>query len=108
MDLFVSETGDLSTRFDVEYELLLTNRLILTPSAEVDIAFSEDSEIGIGSGLSSAEIGLRLSYDVLDRSISPYAGVVYERAFGGTADFARRDGEDTETWFGVVGMKLLF
>ncbi len=40
--LFVSETGDTSARVDVEYELLLTNRLILTPSAELDIAFSDD------------------------------------------------------------------
>jgi copper resistance protein B len=51
-DLFLSERGDFSARLDVEYELLITNHLILTPSVEVDFAFSEDRGIGVGSGLS--------------------------------------------------------
>lgn len=45
-DLFLSERGDASMRLDVEYELLFTNRLILTPSAEVGFAFSNDREMG--------------------------------------------------------------
>ena len=107
-DLFVSETGDASARLDVEYELLITNRLILIPSAEIDIVFSEDREIGIASGLNSVELGIRLSYDLLDRAISPYIGVVYERKFGRTADFAREEGEDTSAWFGVIGTRMIF
>lgn len=107
-DLFVSETGDVSARLDAEYELLITNRLILTPSAEIDVAFSSDREIGIGSGLNSVEVGLRLSYDVLDRAISPYVGVVYERKLGNTADLAKDEGEDTSAWFAVIGTKLMF
>jgi copper resistance protein B len=59
-DLFVSETGDGSARLDVEYEGLLTNRVTLTPSVEINAAFSEDREIEVGRGLSSAEFGLRL------------------------------------------------
>ncbi len=107
-DFFLSETGDTSARVDIEYELLLTNRLILTPSLELDMAFSEDAEIGVGSGFNSAELGLRLSYDLIDRAVSPYLGIVYVRKFGDTADFAKAEGEDTETWFGVVGLKLRF
>ena len=107
-DLFVSDKGDASARLDVEYELLLTNRLILTPSADLDVAFSDDRKMGVGSGFSAAEIGLRLSYDILDRALSPYVGAVWERKFGQTADFAREDGEDTEAWFFVVGMKVRF
>jgi copper resistance protein B len=107
-DLFLSEEGDASFRIDVEYELLITNYLILTPSAELDIAFSDDEEMGVGRGVSSAEIGLRLSYDLIDRSLSPYVGVAYEHEFGRTADFSRDEGEATETWFAVVGAKLRF
>ena len=107
-DLFVSETGDTSVRVDAEYEILLTNRLILTPSVELDVAFSDDREIGIGSGFSSIEVGMRLSYDVLDRAISPYVGFVYEQKLGRTADFARDEGEDTKAWFAVVGMRIMF
>lgn len=107
-DLFVSETGDASARLDVEYEALLTNRLILTPSADMNVAFSDDREIGVGSGLSSAELGLRLSYDVVDRLFSPYVGIAYERKFGDTADFARDEDEDVEAAFFVVGTRMVF
>ncbi|MET4733005.1 copper resistance protein B [Thalassospira sp. MBR-102] len=107
-DLFVSETGDGSARLDVEYEGLLTNRLILTPSFEINAAFSEDREIEIGKGISSAEFGLRLSYDLIDRAIVPYVGVAYERKFGDTADFAKHDGEDYEATYIVTGIRLMF
>ncbi|MFT5489588.1 MAG: copper resistance protein B [Paracoccaceae bacterium] len=107
-DLFVSDKGDASARLDAEYELLLTNRLTLTPSADLDVAFSDDRKMGVGSGFSSAEVGLRLSYDIYDRLLSPYIGVVWERKFGNTADFAREEGEDVEAWFVAVGLKVLF
>ncbi|NQU57864.1 MAG: copper resistance protein B [Rhodospirillales bacterium] len=107
-DLFLSEKGDMSARLDVEYEVLLTNRLILTPSADIDFAFSDDTEIGIKSGFASAELGLRLSYDVIDRVFSPYIGVAYETKLGDTKDLARDEGEDTAAWSGVVGAKFIF
>lgn len=107
-DLFVSDKGDASARLDAEYELLLTNRITLTPSADLNVAFSDDLKMGVGSGFSSAEVGMRLSYDVVDRLISPYIGVVWERKFGETADFAREEGEDVEAWFFAIGMKVLF
>ncbi|MBS8272370.1 copper resistance protein B [Thalassospira tepidiphila] len=107
-DLFVSEIGDASARLDVEYEALLTNYLILTPSFEINAAFSEDREIEVGKGLSSAEFGLRLSYDLIDRAIVPYVGVAYERKFGDTADFAKHDGEDYEATYLVTGLRVMF
>lgn len=107
-DLFVSDKGDASARLDAEYELLLTNRLILTPSADLEIAFSDDRKMGVGSGFSTAEVGLRLSYDFIDRVLSPYIGVVWERKFGETADFAREEEEDVEAWYFGIGMKVLF
>jgi copper resistance protein B len=107
-NLFVSENADVSVRFEVEYELLLTNRLILTPVIELDLSATEDREIGVGKGLSSGEFGLRLSYDLIDRSVAPYVGVTYERKFFDTADFARQDGEGAGTLFGVVGLRVAF
>jgi len=107
-DFFVSETGDASARVDVEYELLLTNRLILTPSADINVAFSDDREIEIGAGVSGVELGARLSYDLVDRRLSPYLGVVYERKLGKTADFVRANDEDVEGWRAVIGTKFMF
>ncbi len=107
-DLFLSERGDVSARLDVDYELLLTNRLILTPTAEINLAFGSDPAIGVRNGLVSSEVGLRLSYDLIDRAVSPYVGVHYERKFGGTADLAREEGENVDALFLVAGLKMLF
>jgi copper resistance protein B len=107
-NLYVSKDGDTSTELDAEYELLLTNYWILAATLDATVAFSEDREIGVGKGLVSTETGLRLSYDLIDRSFSPYVGVVHERKYGDTADFARAEGGGTEDWFAVVGARLSF
>lgn len=108
LNFYISEKGDASADIDAEYELLLTNRLILTTSLAADIAFSNDVDIGIGSGLNSTELGLRLSYDVIDRSFSPYIGVVQENLYSKTADLAEDEGESTDELFFVVGAKIIF
>lgn len=107
-DLFVSEDGDPSLRFDAEYEGLITNRLILRPALEVNLPFTDDEEAGVGAGAPTIEVGLRLSYDLIDRTLAPYVGIHYERAFGETADLIRDEGEDAGQLFGVVGVRLLF
>jgi len=43
-DMFVSEEGDVSARLEVEYSILLTQRLILQPSSELDFAVQEVKE----------------------------------------------------------------
>ncbi|WP_406564764.1 copper resistance protein B [Marinobacter nitratireducens] len=107
-NLYVSDEGDTSAALDAEYELLLTNHLILSAALDATVAFSEDEEIGVGKGLVSTETGLRLSYDLIDRALSPYVGVVHERKYGDTADFARAEGGSTEDWFAVIGARVAF
>ena len=106
--LYVSDEGDTSAEFDAEYELLFTNHLILSAALDATVAFSEDREIGVGKGLVSTETGLRLSYDLIDRSFSPYLGVVHERKYGDTADLARAEGGGTDDWFAVIGARVSF
>ena len=108
LSFYVSEKGDASANIDAEYKLLLTNRLILTTSLAADVAFSNDVDIGIGSGLNSTELGLRLSYDLIDRSFSPYIGVVRENLYGKTADLAEHDGESSGELSIVLGVKIMF
>ncbi|MFL1467740.1 copper resistance protein B [Marinobacter sp. HN1S83] len=107
-NLYVSDEGDASVDLEAEYELLITNYWIVSATFEGLLAFSEDREIGVGKGLNSTEVGLRLSYDLIDRSFSPYIGVVHERKYRDTADFARDSGGSTEDWFAVAGARLSF
>ncbi len=105
--IFVSGEGDISARFEAEYDLLLTQRLILQPRTELNFAVQEVEEIGVGSGLSTAEIGVRLRYE-FSRQIAPYVGVSWERAVGETADFARADGENVGAVSALAGVRLWF
>ncbi len=94
-------------RLEVEYELLLTQRLILTPELEANIFAREDERRGIGSGLSAAELGLRLRYEIR-REFAPYIGVNWERKFGDTGDFAREEGESRSDLQFVAGVRAWF
>lgn len=105
-DLFISDNP--SARFEVEYEGLITNRIIFVPSIELDIPFADDPAVGNGAFGPTLEVGGRLSYDLVDRLISPYVGVHYERKFGATADLARANGEEAGTVFFVIGARFMF
>jgi copper resistance protein B len=103
--LFLAHTGDLTARVEAEYELLLTQRLVLQPRTEVRAAFQDVEDLGVGAGLSSAELGLRLRYEIT-RRVAPYVGVSWHRAFGRTADTARSGGRDAGSRAVVAGLRL--
>ena len=104
---FLSDRGDLSGRLEGSYDQRITQRLILQPRAEFNLAASNDAATGIGSGLSSAELGLRLRYEIR-REFAPYIGVTYDRKFGKTADYSRAAGEDVEDARLVFGLRAWF
>ncbi len=106
-DLFVSEESDVSARLEVEYPILLTQKLILQPSFELDFAVQEVQELGVGPGLSEVELGLRLRYEIV-REFAPYIGFVWERKIGRTADLARGAGEEFDTPAFVAGIRFWF
>ena len=89
---YVGGSGRTQLRLETEYELLLTNRLVLQPLVEVEIVGKSDPERGIGAGLSSADLGFRLRYEIR-REIAPYVGVVWNRKLFGTADYVRGAGD---------------
>ncbi|MEY2759865.1 MAG: hypothetical protein RIR33_3643 [Pseudomonadota bacterium] len=105
--LFVGQRGQVLGRLDGNYDLQLTQRLVLQPRAEVNFAAKDDAAIGLGSGLSDAELGLRLRYE-FQREIAPYIGVTWERKFGDTADYARAEGESAETTSFVIGLRAWY
>jgi copper resistance protein B len=104
---YFGESGQSTARIEVEYELLLTNRLILQPLIELDAYGEDDERRGIGAGLSTFEAGLRMRYE-FTRRFAPYVGVVYERSIGDTADLRRIAGEDTSDTLVVAGLRTWF
>lgn len=104
---FLSTMGDLTARVEAEYDQRITQKFILQPRVEIDLAAQDVPELGIGSGLSTAEAGLRLRYEFVPE-FAPYVGVEYERAFGDTARFRRGEGEDVGGWSLLVGLRAWF
>jgi copper resistance protein B len=104
---FLSTRGDLAARVEAEYDLRITQRLVLQPRLEVEASASDVPERGLGSGLTHVEAGLRLRYEFV-REFAPYVGVEWSRHLGRTADLARARGDDPEAVRWVVGVKAWF
>jgi copper resistance protein B len=106
-DLFAGEGGQVGSRFEAEYRLLLTNRLIATPRFEAEAYARDDEETGIGSGLAELTLGFRVRYEIR-REFAPYAGVEWTGSTGDTADIARAAGEPVRDTRAVVGLRVWF
>ena len=104
---YVAASGRTHARFEVEYELLVTNRLIFQPLVEAEIFGKSDPERGVGAGVSTTEAGFRLRYE-LRREVAPYVGVVWSNKWGKTADFAAAAGEATSGARLVAGVRLWY
>jgi len=105
--LFLSDKGDLLGRLEGYYDERITQRLILQPRAEFNFAAQDVPANGIGSGLSEAEIGLRLRYEIR-REFAPYVGVSWEGKLGGSARFARAAGDRVRATSLVFGVRTWF
>ncbi|EJL24232.1 copper resistance protein B [Novosphingobium sp. AP12] len=104
---FISDRGDLHVRLEGSYDLRVSQRLILQPAAEINIAAQDVPELGIGSGLSEVELGLRLRYEIT-HEFAPYVGVNWERSFGDTARFAHLQGDRASSTSLVLGTRFWF
>jgi copper resistance protein B len=104
---YVREGGRTEVRLELEYELLLTKRLVLQPLIEAQIFGKDDPERGLGAGLSTTDIGIRLRYEV-KREIAPYVGVAWNRKWGKTADLAEADGGEIRAARLIGGLRFWF
>lgn len=73
---YLGEAGQTALRVETEYDMLLTNRLILQPRLELDAYGKDDPDSGIESGV-SMDLGLRLRYEIR-REFAPYMGVTWD------------------------------
>lgn len=105
--LFLSTKGDLLGRIEGYYDQRITQKLILQPMAEFNLSAQDVPEIGIGSGLSDVELGLRLRYEIV-KEFAPYVGVEWARKVGDTARFARAAGDDANSVSLVAGVRVWF
>ncbi len=104
---FLSTEGDLTARVEAEYDQRITQRLILQPRVEIEASASDIPELGLGSGLTHIEAGLRLRFEIV-KEFAPYVGVEWSRELGDTADLTRILGGEPEHTRLVIGLKAWF
>jgi len=102
-----SDAGRTAARLKAEYDLKFTQRLIVKPELELNAYGKADPERRIGAGLSDAQFELRLRYE-FKKSLAPYVGFVWERTFGATATYARREGDSAIDHRLVAGLQFFF
>lgn len=106
---YIGDDGRLSARLKGSYDVLFTNRLILTPEAETNLLSRTDARRGISAGIVNVELGLRLRYEFA-RGFAPYIGIDWDRAVGGTSGrrLAEGNGEPVSNALFVVGLHMLW
>jgi copper resistance protein B len=105
--LFVSTRGNVLGRLEGYYDQNITQRLILQPRVELNFAAQNTPEDKIGAGLSNAELGLRLRYEIT-REFAPYIGVSYDTKVGQTAAYASQEGRASSVLSFVAGARVWF
>ncbi len=105
--LYIRDGGNVAGRVTGSYDLLLTQRWIVQPEAELNFYSKDDPGRHIGSGLSDLDAGLRLRYEV-SRKFAPYVGFAYNRKYGNTARYSRQAGETTIDAQFVFGLRIWF
>ncbi len=105
--LYVRNGGNVAGRLTGSYDLLLTQRWIVQPEAELNFYNKDDPARQIGSGLSDLDTGVRLRYEI-SRKFGPYVGFAYNGKYGNTASYARQARETTSDPRFVFGLRLWY
>lgn len=104
---YVSEDGDVTLEVEGEYNIRLTQRLVLQPRAEIGFAAQDVSDRELAAGMTDANLDLRLRYEIR-RELAPYIGARYRALIGETRSRADADGRDEDLFFFVAGLRLAF
>lgn len=104
---FASTRNDFIGRAFAYYDWEPAPRLVIQPYVGIEASARDAPELGIGRGLSSAELSLRIRYRIAE-PFAPYVGVSWDRLLSRTARIARADGEDVEATSLVIGLRSYF
>lgn len=105
--LFLSDKGDVRARIEGSYDERITQKLIFQPRVELNFSLQDMPALGVGSGLTSFELGARLRYEVR-KEFAPYIGVEWSARTGDTGRYARLAGEKPNAVNFVAGIRFWF
>lgn len=104
---YLSKDGDLSAKIEAEYELMLTQRLVVIPRLETELSLQDVPEYEQWEGITQVTLGARLLYH-LRREIAPYLGATWNHKVGETANRIDGEGGDISSAGFVAGLRFWF
>jgi copper resistance protein B len=105
--VFVGQQGRSAARLKADYDLLFTQKLVLSPELELNAYGQTDAVTGTGSGLADSRTGLRLRYEIR-RELAPYLGVEWHKDYGETADLSQARGKPASERQWVFGIRVWY
>lgn len=105
--LSISEDGDVTFALEAEYDLRITQRLVLQPRTEIGASFQDVAERSLGAGITDVTLDLRLRYEI-KREFAPYVGIRSQFLVGETDSIAESRGEDSGQFHFLAGVRLAF
>ena len=105
--LYGGENNFWGASFELDRDLLLTQKLITQPYIEADVVFSDDSDYAAKSGLSELKTGIKTRYEITKR-IKPFIDVAYQYEKGQKATSMQEATDSEKGWKYGAGIELVF
>lgn len=105
--LYGGENNFWGASFDVDRDLLLTQKLITQPYIEADIVFNDNSDFASKTGLSELKAGIKTRYEITKR-IRPFVDVAYQYEKGLKETRFQQATDSEKSWLYGAGIELVF
>ncbi|MEJ2899342.1 copper resistance protein B [Acinetobacter sp. NS-4] len=105
--LYGGENNFWGASFDVDRDLLLTQKLITQPYIEADMVFNDNSDFASKTGLSELKTGIKTRYEITKR-IRPFVDVAYQYEKGLKETRFQQATDSEKGWLYGAGLELLF
>ncbi len=107
-NFYLGEESSSQINVEIEKELMLTQRWVITPEFEFTINGNTNLDFEEGSGLDNVLLGIRLGYETKNRKFQPFLGFEGKQFFGSTKNIRKTLGKDTDNLSVIAGIHFWF
>ena len=105
--LYGGENNFWGASFDVDRDLLLTQKLITQPYIEADIVLNDNSDFASKTGLAELKTGIKTRYEITKR-IRPFVDVAYQYEKGLKETRFQQATDSEKGWLYGAGIEFVF
>ena len=107
-NVYLGEESSTQLNVEIEKELMLTQRWVITPEIEFTINGKTNRDFAEGSGLDNVLLSIRLGYETNNRKRQPFLGFEGKQFWGATKNIRKTLGKDTDNFSVIAGIHFWF